>query len=154
VALALSDAVTHDGNDYLVDALATSFSDGPTWKLAHLVPSGAGAGENWLSISPAGLELAWLEAIPAPELGSKQIVFQDSVLDLVDARSSIIQVGTIAGVAPGVLVRTWSYGSSPLHALIEQWPDGAIHAYAGRSLPASELEVWPATHTQEVANRP
>jgi hypothetical protein len=154
VALTLSDAVTNDGHDYLVDGLATSFSDGQTWKLAHLVPSGATAGEHWLSVSPAGLKLAWLEAIPAPEPGSKQIVFQDSVLDFVDARSSIVQVETIAGIAPGVLVRTWNYGSGPLHALIEQWPDGAIHAYAGHSLPASELEVWPATHTQEVAHTP
>lgn len=149
--LAPGDALTHDGTDYLIEAVATSFSDGQNWKLAHLTPSGANADERWLSISPAGLELAWLEAIAAPEAGAKQIVCQDGVLELRGARSSIVRVATTTGSAPGVLVRSWSYSSGPHRGLVEQWPDGTTRAYTGRSISASELEVWPATHMQEVS---
>jgi Domain of unknown function (DUF4178) len=151
VALALGDAVSRDGTDYLVDGLATSSSDGQTWKLAHLTPSGANAGERWLSISPAGLELAWLQAIPVPEPGAKQLVFQRSVLELADTRSSIVRVATTGGSAPGVLVRSWSYRSGSHRGLVEQWPDGTLRAYAGRSFSASVLELWPASHMQEVS---
>ena len=133
VALSLGDAVTHDGNDYLVEGLATSFSDGQTWTLAHLVPSGPGPGEHWLSIA-TGLELGWLEAIPAPEPDAKQVSYQDTHLDLVATRSSIVQVVSAAGSVPGVLVRAWSYGSGSLLALVEQWPDGTLRAYAGHSV--------------------
>jgi hypothetical protein len=129
--------------------VTTSFSDGQTWKLAHLTPSGANPAEWWLSISPGGLELAWLEAIPAPEPGAKQLVFRQSVLELGDARSSIVRVGTAHSSAPGVLVRSWLYHSSSHRGLVEQWPDGTMRAYAGRPLSASELEVWPATQLQE-----
>jgi hypothetical protein len=151
VALAPGDAITHDGTDYLTEAVATSFSDGQGWKLAHLTPSGANAGERWLSISPAGLELAWLEAIPAPQPGANQIVLPDCVLELGDTTSAIVGVATTGGSAPGVLVRSWSYRSGPHRGLVEQWPDGTTRAYAGRSISASELEVWPASHIQEVS---
>jgi hypothetical protein len=29
--------------------------------------------------------------------------------------------------------------------LVERWPDGARHAYLGRCIKASDLEVWPAS---------
>ena len=144
-ALALGDAVTHDGTDYLVEGLATSFSDGRTSKLAHLVPSSAGPGEHWLWSSPGGLEFGWLLAIASPpEVGSRQLAVDGAQLDLVDTRSSIATVVTTAGSAPGVLVRSWTYRSGEQLGLVEQWPDQSVHTYAGRIISANDLDVWPA----------
>jgi hypothetical protein len=142
--LAPGDAVTHDGTDYLVDGLATSFADGQTSKLVHLVPSGAGGAEHWLSAAPGGLEFGWLQAIDPPEVGARQLVLEGTVLDLSETRSSIVNVESTAGAAPDVLVRSWTYRAGPRLGLVEQWPDQSVHAYAGQTIAARELEVWPA----------
>jgi hypothetical protein len=154
VALGVGDALTVDGTDYLVEGLAIGFADGQTWKLAHVVASGGDASERWVSISPGGLELAWLAAVPATEPGARQMVVGQNALDLIQTRSSIVQVVTATGTAPGVLVRSWSYTSGPLRGLVEQWPDGPLRAYAGRRLASAELELWPAGHTQPLASGP
>ena len=62
----MGDAVSRDGLDYVVEAVASSFVDGQTWKLVHLVPSGSESGEHWLEIAPAVLELTWLDAVAPP----------------------------------------------------------------------------------------
>jgi Domain of unknown function (DUF4178) len=144
--LAVGDALTREGVDYVVERLASSFSDGETRKLAHLVPSGAGEAEHWLSISPRALELAWLDSIEAPAPGATTIVVGDAHLSLVDSKSSLVRVDARDGsaAAPGVLVQTWRYRAGDRVGVIEQWPDGAVLAYAGKTLPARELEVWPA----------
>jgi uncharacterized protein DUF4178 len=151
-SLALGDAVTFMDNDYLVEAVGTSFSDGQTWKRLHLIPSGAGAVEHWLYVSPGGLELDWLDAITEVQNpGAKQFAFRDSTLPLVSARSATVEVTTTSGSTPGVLVRTWTYTAGPLVAILEQWPDGATHAYGGTRIDPRQLEIWPANHATEVA---
>jgi hypothetical protein len=149
-SIALGDAVTHEGTDYLVEGLATSFAEGQTTKLAHLVPSGANAEEHWLAISAGGFEFGWLQSITPPEPGTKQLVHDGSVLDQVDSSSAMVHVDSTAGAAPGVLVRSWTYRAGPRLGLVEQWPDQSVHAYAGRTIAARELEVWPATESEEV----
>jgi hypothetical protein len=145
--LGLGDAISHDGVDYLVEGVVSSFADGQTWKLLHLVPSGAGAAEHWLSVAPGGLELAWLDGIgPAMTPGGKQLAYADTALPLVGVRSATAQVETRAGSSPGVLVRSWTYRQGQLVATVEQWPDGPVRAYAGHTLDARQFDIWPAAH--------
>jgi hypothetical protein len=150
--LDVADAVTYEGSDYVIEGLATGFADGQTWKLAHLVPSGAGSTECWLSVAPGGLELAWLESLThPPQPAAAQIVVQATSLPLTDSRSAITHVSSTAGTAPGVLVRSWSYRAGSLVGLVEEWPDGTVHAYGGRSITPDAVEVWPASHILEGA---
>jgi hypothetical protein len=150
-SLGIGDAVTYEGIDYIVEALATSFADGQTWKLAHLVPSGGSAAEHWLSISPGGLELAWLDVAPGVEPGAKGMVVGSTILSFVAERSTSVQVATVSGSTPAVLVQTRTYRSGRLVGTIQQWPDGAVHAYGGHVIKPHELEVWPAAKKHEVA---
>ena len=151
-ALDIADAVTYEGSDYVVEGLAIGFADGQTWRLAHIVPSGAGSTERWVSVSPGGLDVAWLESIPPPELpGASQLLVHGTSLPLTGSRSAITCVSSTAGVAQGVLVRSWSYRAGPLVGLVEEWPDGAVHAYGGRSITPDTLQVWPASQTLEGA---
>ena len=143
-ALEVGDAVTHAGVDYLVEGVATAFSDGQTWNLVHLVPSTPGATDGWLSVAPGGLEIAWLDSMAPPPPGASHIVVDGSSLPLEATRTATVRVASTAGSADGVLVTTWSYRSGANIGLVEQWPDGAVHAYGGRTLRATELEVWPA----------
>jgi hypothetical protein len=150
--LGLGDAISHDGVDYLVEGVVSSFSDGQTWRLLHLVPSGAGAAEHWLSVAPSGLELAWLDSIEAAMApGGKHLAYADTALPLVGERSATVQVETRTGSTPGVLVRSWTYRQGLLVAIVEQWPDGAVRVYAGHALDSRQLEVWPAAHNDHVA---
>jgi len=149
--LGLADAVTYEGSDYIVEGLATGFSDGQTWKLAHLVPSGAGSSESWLSVAPGGLDVAWLESVAPPQPAAPQIIVQATSLPLTGSRSAITRVSSTAGTAPGVLVRAWSYRAGPLVGLVEEWPDGTVHAYGGRSIAPDAVQVWPASHILEGA---
>jgi hypothetical protein len=150
--LALGDALTFMDHDYLVEAVATSFSDGQTWKLLHLIPSGAGAAEHWLYVSPGGFELDWLEVITdIQNPGANQFAFRDATLPLVRARSATVEVTTTSASTPGVLVRTWTYAAGPLVAIVEQWPDGAARAYGGTRIDPRQLEIWPANSATEVA---
>src|SRR5581483_7465989 len=92
-ALEVGDAVTYEESDYVVEGLATGFSDGQTWKLAHLVPSGGGSTEHWLSVAPGGLDVAYLESIsPAPQPAAPQILVQSTSLPLTGSRSAITRV--------------------------------------------------------------
>jgi hypothetical protein len=151
-SLGIGDAVTYDGIDFVVEALATIFADGQTWKLAHVVPSGESATDHWLSISLGGFELAWLDVTPGVEPGAKDMVVGNTILAFVAERSASVQVATRAGSTPVVLVRTWTYGSGRLVGQVQQWPDGAVHAYGGHAIKPHELEVWPAAKKHEVAN--
>jgi Domain of unknown function (DUF4178) len=150
--LELGDAVTFEGNDYVVEAAATRFADGQTSKLLHLIPSGPGAAEHWLYVTPGGTELDWLEVIvDIQNPGANQLAFGNATLPLVSARSATVEVTTPSASTPGVLVRTWTYRAGPLVAIVEQWPDGATHAYGGTRIDPHQLDIWPANHATEVA---
>jgi Domain of unknown function (DUF4178) len=87
-AVAVGDAVSHGGVHYLVEGVATPFADGQTWKLAHLVPSTAGATDRWLAVAPGGLEIGWLESIVPPLPGARQLPVQGSSLPLDATRTA------------------------------------------------------------------
>src|SRR5215472_7639038 len=60
--LSIGDAVSHAGGDYVVEDIRSSFADGETSRMVHLVPRDGPAKDHWLSISPGETEFAWLDA--------------------------------------------------------------------------------------------
>jgi hypothetical protein len=144
LALAVGDAVSHEGVDYLVEGVATAFSNGQTWKLVHLVSATAGSSDRWLYVSPGGLEVALFDKSAAPRPGATQIVVGGISLPLEATRSATVRIASKAGAADGVLVSSWSYRSGATIGLVEQWPDGAIQAYSGSVLNAGDIDIWPA----------
>ncbi len=145
-SIAVGDAVTYDGNDYVAEGLATVFSNGQTSKLVHLNPSGPGASEHWLLVSPGGLEAAWLSAMEqvVEAVGSTSLSLAGAALPLAEARSATVQVESARGSTPGVLVNEWIYRSDGMVALVDQWPDGTIQAYNGSIVDPGDLEIWSA----------
>jgi hypothetical protein len=153
VNIAPGDAVTRDGTDYVVDRIISSFADGQTAKLAHLAASGHGDADAWLSISPGGLEVAWLHTVAAPGLGAPSMVVDETMLKLEGSTASLVSIETSERSTSGVLVHTWRYGADDCVAHVEQWPDGSVVAYAGDIIRPRELDIWPAApRTQEVAH--
>jgi Domain of unknown function (DUF4178) len=141
-SLGVGDAVSRDGVDYLVEAVASSFADGQTWKLAHLVPSGAEGSEHWLETSPGGLEMAWLDTTAAPAAaGAPQL----ASLPLVSSGSATVTVTTGAGKQTSVLVEHWRYRGPTGAGLVQKWPDGALQAYVGTLIRPRDVQVWPSS---------
>jgi hypothetical protein len=131
--LSLGDAVSHDGTDYLVEGLGNYFAEGQSWKLVHLVGT-ATAPARWLYIGPGGLEVALLDESPSPPADLPRVANGTATVD----------VTSQAGSARAVLVSFARLADSHAVALVEDWPDGAHHVYAGTLLSPSDLEVWPA----------
>jgi hypothetical protein len=146
-AVGVRDAVTHAGVDYVVEGAASAFADGQTWRLVHLVPSGSGATEHWLLVSPGGLELSWLDRIPEPKTGTAELQLEGATLPLESTASATVRITSQAGSAEGVPVSVWRYRSGSTVGLVQQWPDGTVDAYAGKVLKPADLEVWPAAST-------
>jgi hypothetical protein len=59
-----------------------------------------------------------------------------------------VNVSSRAGSAEGVLVTFARFASGSSVGLLESWPDGARHAYAGTAIKPSDIEVWPAARVQ------
>ena len=131
--LAVRDAVTAEGIDYLVEGLASYFAEGQSWRLAHLSPADSGKPARWLYVGPGGLDVAVLDDIAGPPQ-----------LPRVAAGTATVDVESQAGSARGVLVTYGRFANARQLALAEQWPDGAQHTYAGDLVNADDLEVWPA----------
>ena len=144
-SISVGDAATYDGIDYVVEGVATGFSNGQTSKLLHLIPSGPSASQHWLFVSPGGLELAWLNAVERVEHpGTPTFGVGALALPLVDASSATVEVQSSSGSTPAVLINVWTYRSERLIALVEQWPDGTLETYAGSVVDPASLEIWPS----------
>lgn len=144
-ALAVGDAVTLEGDDYLVEGLASAFAEGQQWKLARLAPSGARGTERWLYVGPGLRTLALMDEVRAPEAGVSPLVLSDATLPLASAGSATVDVEGGRDQAQGVLVSYWLYRSGDRLALVQRWPDNQVQALAGSTIRASDLEVWPAS---------
>jgi hypothetical protein len=145
--LALGWAISRATDDYVVEALATYFDNGATWRLAHLVPTSTAAAEAWLYVGIGASRLAWLAL--APELSAasspEAVEVRGQSLALVESRTAVVDVTSTAGAARGALVSVRRYESGPLVALLERWPEQRERAYAGEAIQPSEIDVWPAT---------
>jgi uncharacterized protein DUF4178 len=146
--LAVGDAVSRGGADYVVEAVASSFADGQTWQLVHLVPSGSDSGEHWLEIAPGALEVAWLDAVAPPaSVGAPQL----EAMPLVLSSSAAVTVTTRAGEQSSVLATYWRYRGTSRVGVVQQWPDGGLQAFVGTVIHPRELQVWPSKSHTEVA---
>jgi hypothetical protein len=131
--LALGDALSHDGTDYVVEGVANYFAEGQSWKLVHLVAT-ANAPARWLYVGPGAFEVALLDEAPAPPAD----------LPRVTSGTATVDVTSQAGSARAVLVSVTRFADAHSIAVAEDWPDGAHHVYVGPPLSPTDLEVWPA----------
>jgi hypothetical protein len=129
------DAVSYASANYVVEGIASYFAEGRTWKLVRLVPSGAASGPRWLYVGPGGLEVALLEEAAAAA---------DAASGASETGTAVVDVLGGAGSARGVLVSYELRREGQRVALVEQWPDGGRHTYAGELVDRDELQVWPA----------
>lgn len=150
--LSIGDAVSHAGVDYLVEDISSSFADGETSTMVHLVPTDGLAREQWLSMSPGGTELAWLNATASGEApGARQLALGAVVLPLMSAQTAVVKVRNSRGSAPAVFASVWRYRADPMVATVEQSSDGHLRAYAGRIVDRGRLDVWPAASALRAA---
>jgi hypothetical protein len=146
--LRVGDAISYDDQNYVVEGVAAYFAQGQTWQLVHLEPSGPSATDRWLYVAPAGLEAAVLDDLPRMPVGGATLAVDGTVLDLEGSGAATVDVSSKAGSARGVLVSYSRYRSGLSLGLVEQWPDGTAHAYAGQLVRSGDLEIWPATVRQ------
>jgi hypothetical protein len=150
--LSIGDAVSHAGTDYVVEDISSSFAEGETTRMVHLVPRDGLVRDQWLSISPDGTELAWLDgAATSGAPGARQLALGADVLPLVRAQTAIVKVTNSQGSAPAAFASVWQYRADPMVATVEQSSDGRLRAYAGRIVDRGVLEVWPAAATRQAA---
>ena len=150
--LSIGDAVSYAGADYNVEDISTSFADGETSRLVHLVPRDGAGPDQWLSISPDGTELAWLgAAATSGNPGARQLAIGGVALPLMRAQTAIVKVRSSRGSAPAVFATVWRYRADPMVATVEQSSDGHLRAYAGRIVDRGRLDVWPDAATLKAA---
>jgi hypothetical protein len=143
--LSIGDAVSHAGVDYVVEDISSSFAGGENSTMVHLVPRDELAREQWLSISPGGTELAWLNAAATGEApGARQLALGGVVLPLMSAETAVVKVRNAGGSAPAVFASVWRYRADPVVATVEQSSDGHLRAYAGRIVDRGLVDVLPA----------
>jgi hypothetical protein len=150
--LSIGDTVSNAGADYVVEDIRSSFADGETSRMVHLVPMDGVGKDHWLSISPAGTELAWLDAAAttgAP--GARQLAVGELVLPLFSAQTAVVKVQSSHGSAPAEFASVWSYRGDSMVATVEQSSDGQLRAFAGRIVDRGRLDVWPAAATLKAA---
>jgi hypothetical protein len=146
--LSIGDAVSYAGAEYVVEDIRSSFAEGETSRIVHLVPRDGLSRDQWLSISPDGTELAWLNAAAisgAP--GAQQLVLGEVVLRLTSAHTAVVKARSARGSTPAAFASVWRYRAEPMVATVEQTSDGHIRAYAGRIVDNGQLDVWPAALT-------
>jgi hypothetical protein len=144
--LAVGDAVTHEGTDYIVESLGSYFAEGQTWKLARLVPTGGEIPVNWLYIGPGGLDVALMAELPASATDAPPGL-PGAQLAETGAGTAVVDVSSKAGDARGVLVAYTKYRDPAHLALVEHWPDDVRRAYAGSLVKRDDLQVWPAVRS-------
>jgi hypothetical protein len=150
--LSIGDAVSHAGVEYVVEDISSNFAEGETSRMVHLVARDGVAGEHWVSISPDGTELAWLDAAASRGTpGAAQLALGAVVLPLVSGQTAIVKVWSAGGSTPAAFASVWWYRADRMVATVEQSSDGRVRAYAGRIVEPGRLDVWPAASTEQAA---
>ena len=139
--LSIGDAVSHAGADYVVEDISSSFADGETSRMVHLVPRDGLAADQWLSISPGGTELAWLDAAAtsgAP--GARQLALGGVVLPLMSAQTAVVKLRSARGSAPAAFASVWRYRAGPDgcdRGAVLGWPPAGVCGPYRRPGPAA-----------------
>ena len=142
--LRVGDAVSSDAANYVAESVAAYFAEGQTWKLVRLAPTVAGTRVIWLYVGPGGLEVATLDEVPAAGADAQAPSMPGAEWAEAGSGTAVVDITGVAGSAQGVLVSYRRYRDPRHLSMVERWPDGATHAYAGGLIQPGTLQVWPA----------
>jgi hypothetical protein len=140
--LAISDAVSVSGDDYLVELTVTYFGGGKTWWLHRLR---AGPEERWLHVAPEGLSTTLAQSIEPPgDPRSEMIRYKGSACRPTEEGDASASISGPEGQQEGIAVHYWRFAAPDGSIVsIEHWPDSQ-RAYAGKPLRAGQLEIFHA----------
>jgi hypothetical protein len=139
VRLALEDAVSYEGADYVVRGVLDYFAGGRRWRVYQLHD---GKVERWLEVQADGAELAWLTRLAEAVRVTGDTTTHDGVeYRTADRGTATVSIESAAGRQEGVLVgfRRLTSGNDVL--TVEDWPDGP-RTLAGRSTAREDLDLW------------
>ncbi|HEU5315662.1 MAG TPA: DUF4178 domain-containing protein [Chloroflexota bacterium] len=139
VRLALEDAVSYEGSDYVVRGVLDYFAGGRRWRVYQLHD---GQEERWLEVRGDGAQLAMLTRLSAvPSVAGDSATHDGAEYRTADRGAATVSIESAAGRQEGILVeyRRLTSGSDVL--TVEDWPDGA-RALAGRSVAREDLDLW------------
>jgi hypothetical protein len=140
LALSLDDAVSYEGEDYLVRGILTYFAGGRSWKAYQLHD---GKQERWLEVRGGGADLGWLEPATVSAAPEDETVTLNGVpFASQESGSTSVEVVTAAGRREGVFVQYRRY-TTPSGAMlvVERWPDG-VRALMGTTAARENLQLW------------
>lgn len=144
-ALRPKDAVSYQGDDFLVEVSVTYFSGGKTWWLHRIR---GGADERWLYVAPEGLSSAVLQTIDPPgDPRSEMIRYKGSACRPTDSGEASATIDSADGKQEGIAVQYWRFACPDGSILtVEHWPDEQ-RAYVGKTTKAGDLEVFQAAQS-------
>jgi hypothetical protein len=139
VRLSLEDAVSHEGEDYVVRGVLDYFGGGRRWRAYQLHD---GRQERWLEVRADGNHLVWLarrtEAI-APE--GDTVTLDGISYRQSDRGAASVSIESAAGRQEGVLVDYRRFGADSNVLSLETWPDGP-RTLAGQNVTREDLDLW------------
>ena len=139
VSLSLEDAVSFDGEDFVVRGVLDYFGGGRRWRAYQLHD---GRNERWLEVRAGGAQLAWLERLGEPvSPDDERITVRDSTYTAVERGTADVSIESAAGRQDGVLVEYRRYADGPSLLGVEAWPDGQ-RVLAGRTIAREDLDLW------------
>jgi hypothetical protein len=141
--LAISDAVSVSGDDYLVELTVAYFGSGKTWWLHRLR---AGPDERWLHVTPEGLSVTLAQSIDPPgDPRSEMVRYKGSACRPTEDGDATASINGPEGDQEGIAVHYWRFAAPEGSIVsIEHWPDGP-RAYAGKPLKPGALEIFHAS---------
>jgi hypothetical protein len=144
-ALQPKDAVSYQGNDFLVEVSVTYFSAGKTWWVHRMR---GGADERWLYVAPEGLSSAVVQTLEPPgDPRSEMMRYKGSACRPTDSGEASASIDSLDGKQTGIAVQYWRFACPDGSALtVEHWPDEQ-RAYVGKTAKPGELEVFQAART-------
>jgi len=141
VRLALEDAVSYDGKDYVVRGVIDYFGGGRRWRSYQLHD---GKEERWLEVRGNGADLGWLQRLTGaglPEATGDSVTWNATEYRLDDHGAASMSLETAAGRQDGALVEFRRYSAGTEVLVTEQWPDGP-RALAGGPVARENLDLW------------
>lgn len=149
-ALTLGDAITYEGEDYLVRAVLRYMSGTAQWVMFLL----SATEERWLLIDAARAFLAVLRLEPGavPEPGAPSLSFDGAALSLADSGAAQVNVEVAGAARSSAVIQYWRYlerDKGRRVAWLEQWPPEAaplggqtLRCYTGHREDPGVLDLW------------
>lgn len=141
VRLALEDAVSYEGIDYVVRGVLDYFAGGRRWRSYQLHD---GKEERWLEVRGNGSDLFWFQRVTDGDLPAStgdSITWNTTDYRLDDQGAASISLETAAGRQDGALVEFRRYRAGIELYVTERWPDGP-RVLTGSPLARENLDLW------------